>query len=123
MDENVRWALYGPIDMFPYLGTRYGRAAALDVISRISNDVRISRFDRETVVLGIDSAASILSCCMTTRRSDRPIAVRVAHFAQFSSGRLMKMDVLLDTFDLVEQALGRSIRLPRMNDTDRACEP
>ena len=30
LDEDVDWAIYGPIDMFPFLGARHGKAAVLD---------------------------------------------------------------------------------------------
>jgi hypothetical protein len=40
--------------------------------------------------------------------------MRLAHFAQFKAGRLSSIRVLVDTFDLVEQALGRPIHLPKI---------
>jgi hypothetical protein len=56
IDEDVEWAIYGPIDMFPFLGSRRGKAAVLEVCRQI----------------------------------------------------------LIDTFDLVEQALGHPINLPKI---------
>lgn len=114
LDEEVDWTIYGPIDMFPFLGTRHGKRAVLDVIREISENVQIRRFDRETTMLGVDSAASMLRCSLTARQSDKSISLRVAQFAQFKAGRLISMRVLVDTFDLVEQALGRQIHLPKM---------
>ena len=35
-------------------------------------------------------------------------------FAQFRGGKLSNIRVLVDSFDLVEQALGRPLHLPRM---------
>lgn len=72
LDEEVDWTLYGPIDMFPFLGTRHGKRDALDVIREISDNVQIRRFDRETTMLGVDSAASMLRCSLTARQSDSP---------------------------------------------------
>ncbi|MDE2380564.1 MAG: ketosteroid isomerase, partial [Bradyrhizobium sp.] len=51
---------------------------------------------------------------LTALDSDKPVALRVAEFAQFRADRLINMRVLVDSFDLVEQALGRQIHLPRM---------
>ena len=34
IDEDVDWAIYGPIDMFPFFGARRGKAAVLEVIAR-----------------------------------------------------------------------------------------
>ena len=113
IDDDVDWAIYGPIDMFPFLGARRGKEAVLEVIRQIADNVRVHRFDRETIMLGVDSAASMLRYSLTALDSDKPISLRLAHFAQFKAGRLLSIRVLVDTFDLVEQALGRPINLPK----------
>jgi ketosteroid isomerase-like protein len=114
IDEDVDWAIYGPIDMFPFLGARRGTAAVLEVLRQIADNVRVHRFDRETIMLGVDSAASMLRYSLTALDSNKPISLRISHFAQFKAGRLSHLRVLVDTFDLVEQALGRPIHLPKM---------
>ena len=114
IDDDVDWAIYGPIDMFPFFGARRGKAAVLDVIKQIADNVRVHRFDREQVLLGVDSAASMMRYSLTALDSNKPISLRLAQFAQFKAGRLAKIRVLVDTFDMVEQALGRPIHLPRM---------
>ena len=114
IDEDVDWAVYGPIDMFPFLGARRGKAAVLEVIRQIAENVRVRRFDRESIMLGVDSASSLMRYSLTALDSHKPISLRLAHFAQFKAGRLLSIRVLVDTFDLVEQALGRPINLPRI---------
>jgi ketosteroid isomerase-like protein len=114
IDDDVDWAIYGPIDMFPFLGARRGKEAVLEVVRQIAENIRIHRFDRETVMLGVDSAASMLRYSLTLLDSSKPISMRLAHFAQFKAGRLSSIRVLVDTFDLVEQALGRPIHLPKI---------
>ena len=115
IDEDVDWAIYGPIDMFPFLGARRGKAAVMDVVRQIAENFRVHRFDRETVMLGVDAAASMLRYSLTSLESSKPISLRLTHFIQFKQGRLSQIRVLLDTFDLVEQVLGRPIHLPRMS--------
>ncbi|WJR79637.1 nuclear transport factor 2 family protein [Bradyrhizobium sp. NP1] len=115
LDDDVEWAIYGPIDMFPFLGARHGKSAVLEVIRQIADNIRVHRFDRETIMLGVDSAASMLRYSLTLLDSNKPISLRVAHFAQFKAGKLASIRVLVDTFDLVEQALGRHIHLPRIS--------
>jgi ketosteroid isomerase-like protein len=114
IDDDVDWAIYGPIDMFPFLGARRGKEAVLEVIRQIAHNVRVHRFDRETIMLGEESASSMLRYSLTALDSLKPISLRLAHFAQFRAGRLSSIRVLVDTFDLVEQALGRPIHLPRV---------
>jgi hypothetical protein len=114
IDEDVDWAIYGPIDMFPFLGARQGKAAVLEVCRQIADNIRVQRFDRESVMLGVDSAASMMRYSLTALDSNRPISLRLAQFAQFKAGRLSTMRVVIDTFDLVEQAVGRPIDLPKI---------
>jgi ketosteroid isomerase-like protein len=114
IDENVDWAIYGPIDMFPFLGARRGKAAVLEVIRQIADNIRVHRFERESIMLGVDSASSMMRYSLTVLDSNKPISLRVAHFAQFKADRLTSLRVLVDTFDLIEQALGRPIHLPKL---------
>ena len=113
LDEDVDWAIYGPIDMFPFFGARHGKTAVIEVLRQIADNVRVRRFDRESIMLGVDSAASMLRYSLTSLGSNKPISLRIAHFAQFKAGRLSSIRILVDTFDLVEQALGRPIHLPK----------
>ncbi len=114
IDEDVDWAVYGPIDMFPFFGARRGKQAVLEVIRQVAENVRVHRFDRESVMLGVDSASSMMRYSLTALDSNKPISLRLAQFAQFRAGRLSNIRILVDTFDLVEQALGRPINLPRI---------
>ena len=114
IDDNVEWAVFGPIDMFPFLGARHGKDAVLEVCRQIADNVRVHRFERESMMLGEDSGASMMRYALTTLDSNRPISLRLAQFAQFKEGLLTSMRVVVDTFDLVEQTLGRPIHLPKI---------
>jgi ketosteroid isomerase-like protein len=114
LDEYVDWAIYGPIDMFAFLGPRHGKRAVIDVVREISDIVSLHRFDRESIMLGEDSAASLMRYSLTPAASGNPISVRIAIFATFKAGRLTNLRAIIDTFDLVEQALGRQIHLPKI---------
>src|SRR5438445_11253968 len=94
--------------------SRRGKAAVIDVIRQIADNFRVHRFDRESIMLGVDSAASMMRYSLTALDSNKPISLRIAHFAQFRAGRLTNFRVLVDTFDLVEQTVGYPIHLPRM---------
>jgi ketosteroid isomerase-like protein len=104
IDEEVDWAIHGPVEMFPFLGARRGKAAVLEVIRQIADNVRVHRFDRESIML---YSLSVLD-------ANSAVSLRLAHFAQFKDGRLRRLRVLVDSLDLVEQALGRPIHLPRI---------
>lgn len=114
LDENIDWAIYGPIDMFAFLGPRHGKRAVVDVVREISDIVNLHRFEREAVMLSENSAASLMRYSLTPMASGQPISVRIAIFATFNAGRLIRLRAVIDTFDLVEQALGRQIHLPKI---------
>jgi ketosteroid isomerase-like protein len=114
IDEDVQWAIHGPFEMFPFLGARRGKAAVLEVIRQIAETVRVHRFDRESIMLGVDTAASMMRYSLTVLDSNKPIRLRLAHFAQFREGRLFSLRMLVDTYELVEQALGRPLHLARI---------
>ena len=114
LDDEVEWAIYGPIDLFSFFGSRRGKAAVLEVIRQIGENLRVHRFDRESIMLGADSAASMLRYSLTALDSNKPISLRIAHFAQFRAGKLTSFRVLVDSFDLVEQTVGYPIHLPRI---------
>jgi hypothetical protein len=86
----------------------------MEVIRQIAENVRVHRFDRESIMLGVDSASSMMRYSLTALDSNKPISLRIAHFAQFRAGKLTNLRVLVDTFDLVEQTVGYPIHLPRM---------
>jgi ketosteroid isomerase-like protein len=114
LDDDIDWAIYGPIDMFPFLGARLGKDAVLETVRQIADTVHIRRLDRETLMLDDGAAATMVRCAMTTQESDRPITARLAQFMHFRAGKLARLRILIDTFDLVEQTLGRPIDLPRI---------
>ena len=68
----------------------------------------------QTLRIQLEAAASMLRYSLTALDSNKPISLRLAHFAKFKAGRLLSIRVLVDTFDLVEQALGHPIYLPKM---------
>lgn len=114
LHDDIDWAIFGPIDMFPFLGARQGKAAVMQSVRQIADTVRIRRFERESIILNDDSAASMLRCSFTRLESNRPITMRLAHFVSFRDDKLVRLRVLVDTFDLVEQTLGRPIHLPKI---------
>ena len=103
MTESMLGALEPPI--LTFFGARRGKPAVLQVIKQIAENVRVHRFDRESIMLGADSAASLLRYSLTALDSNKPISLRLAHFAQFREGRLLGLRVLVDSYELVEQTL------------------
>jgi ketosteroid isomerase-like protein len=110
IDDDVDWTIHGPVDLFPFFGARRGKAAVLEVIRQIANRVRVHRFDRESIMLGVEQASSMLRYSLTVLDTNKPVRMRLAHFAQFREGRLFSLRILIDSYELVEQAIGLPLR-------------
>ena len=106
IDEDVDWTIHGPVDLFPFFGARRGKDAVLEVIRQIASRVRVHRFDREAIMLGLESASSLLHCSLTMLDTNKPLRIRLAHFAQFKEGRLSSLRILVDNYELAERAFG-----------------
>lgn len=113
LDKHVEWALNGPIDMFPFLGSRHGKHAVLKVIRHLAGNIQVRRFDREMTILGLDSAASICAVRLVTSASGKPIVPCPVRPVQGRPAHQYARAI--DTFDLVEQVFGRSIHLPNIS--------
>jgi ketosteroid isomerase-like protein len=100
--------------MFPYLGARQGKDATLDSIAQLVDNFRLHKVKQEDVMIGEGSASALLRCSLNANDTNRPISVRIAAFLRFRDGKLASLRAVIDTFDLVEQALGRPIHLPAM---------
>ena len=105
IDDDVDWTIHGPVELFPFFGARHGKSAVLQVIRQIAARVRVHRFDREQIMLGVEQASSMLRYSLTVLDTNKPVRLRVAHFAQFREGRLTSMRILVDAYELVEQAI------------------
>lgn len=112
LDDDIEWALLGPVDLFSFFGERRGRTAVLEVMRQVADNFAFRRFYRESVVLGADSVASMIRYSLTSLDSNKPISVRIAYFVQFRDCLLIRLRVMVDSFDLIEQAVGYSVHLP-----------
>src|SRR5579864_8152595 len=60
LDDDIDWAIFGPIDMFPFLGARQGKEAVIDVVMQIADNFHLNRLDREMAVLGEECASTLV---------------------------------------------------------------
>ncbi|UFX43948.1 ketosteroid isomerase [Bradyrhizobium sp. 41S5] len=114
LDENVDWAIYGPIDIFAFFGARRGKLAVIDTVRQFSNTVRIHNLRSGDGQAGPQFRTILMRYSLTPANSSRPISVRMAQLTYFRSGRLTNLLAVIDTFGLVEQSLGRKLHLPKI---------
>ena len=112
LDDDVDWVLYGQIDMFPFLGSHRGKPAAMKACEDLMKSIRLQSVECERFVVSGNAASALLQCVMRPIRSEGVVRVRIACFIRMQNGKVCDVRTLIDTFDLVEQTLGREINLP-----------
>jgi ketosteroid isomerase-like protein len=102
--DNVEWAIFGPVDYFPFFGHRRGKEEVIEAMCRqIADHLHLRTCNFERMLFDGDSAASMVGMTAEHVATGRVIAFRLAQFIRFSNGKLVEMRAILDSFDVVEQ--------------------
>jgi ketosteroid isomerase-like protein len=109
IDDDIDWIIYGPVQVFAFVGARHGKTAVLEALAAISADYAVERYQPEIIVVDGERAAVMSNVAFVQRATGRTLSFRIANFLRFRSGRLVEFREFADTFDVTEQALGRYI--------------
>jgi ketosteroid isomerase-like protein len=94
--------------VFPFAGLRRGRSNALAVMD-LSYSLDI--YEPDFLIVEGDRAAIMADVGLTQRASGRLLRFRAANFLRVQDGCLIEFREFADSFDQVEQALGRIVEL------------
>jgi ketosteroid isomerase-like protein len=111
LDDDVDWIIFGPVDLFPFFGQRRGKAAVLAMFAELDSSLTLKSCDRDSSVIESEQAASLSKLSAVHKASGRTLSLRLAQFAQFRDGKVVRLRAVFDSFDAAEQALGREIDL------------
>jgi ketosteroid isomerase-like protein len=108
-DDNIDWTFHAPISVFPFAGRRVGKPAVFLSLRQLNEGYKLQGFAAQMVLADEDRAAVISEIAMMQRATGRTIRCRVASFYRVRDGRVVEYQGFVDSFDAVEQALGRYI--------------
>jgi ketosteroid isomerase-like protein len=109
--DDIDWAIYGPMQVFPFAGARQGKAAVLEALGSMAKDYQLERYQPKIVIVEGDRAAIMSEVAFRQRTTDRILSFQVANFLRLSEGRVIEFREFANSFDLVEQALGHFIQV------------
>ena len=109
--DDIDWIIYAPVGVFPFAGARHGRAAVLQAMADIATGFTLQSHTPEIVIVDGDRAAVMADVGFEQRATGRLLRFRVANFLRLKDGRLIEFREFANTFDVVEQALGREMSL------------
>lgn len=112
IDDHVDWLVQGPIDIFSFLGHRHGKAAVLEGYRGIAQRLDITGYQVEKLLVDGDRAAALIRLTSIVRATGKVMSTRTSQFSRFRDGKLIEMHAVIDSFDMVEQTLGRPLAVP-----------
>jgi ketosteroid isomerase-like protein len=111
IDDDIDWVIYGPAQVVPFAGARQGKPAVLETLGAIGKDYVLERYLPVHMVVEGERAAVMSEVAFKQRSTGRMLSFHIADFMRFRGGRIVEFREFANTFDLVEQALGRFIEV------------
>jgi ketosteroid isomerase-like protein len=112
-DDKVVMTSYAPVDVFPYLGRKDGKAAVTATMNAAHATFEYLSYQPVFMVTETEDAAVIVLARLRQRATGRIIQLFVADFLRFDKGRIVEVREFLDSFDAVQQVLGRELSIPK----------
>jgi ketosteroid isomerase-like protein len=109
--HDVDWLVQGPVDVFAFFGQRHGKAAVLEGYREIDRKLQVTGYQVEALLVDADRAAALIRLTSIVRASGKVMSVRTSQFSRFRDGKIVEMHAVLDSYDMVEQTLGRPFDL------------
>jgi len=109
--DHIDWVIYAPMSVFAFAGPRRGRAAVLAAMAEIAASFALESYEPRMSVVEDNRAALISDVSLRQRSTGRMLRLRIAGFLRWQDGRLIEYREFIDSFDAVEQTLGRELRL------------
>jgi limonene-1,2-epoxide hydrolase len=122
-DDEIDSITYAPIELFPHLGHKHGKAWVAEAI-RIQHE-RYTNRRTEVTFIAVDGlkVATMQRVFFEKRNDHRLIQAEVAEFFTLHAGRIITHRLFFDSFDLIEQLLGRDLTeefVPLVRDATRS---
>jgi ketosteroid isomerase-like protein len=109
LDEQVDFESNAPTDVFPYLGRLIGRAAVIRALRAVHGEFESIIFIPLRIIIDSQSAGVVVSIQAKQRTTQRAVRLFAAHFLRFNDNRIVEYRAFLDTFEAVQQVLGREL--------------
>jgi ketosteroid isomerase-like protein len=109
--DEVDWLVQGPVDVFAFFGQRHGKAAVEEGYHELGRKLDVTAYKVEVLLVEGDRAAALIRMTSVVRETGKVMSVRTSQFSRFRDGKLVEMRAVLDSYDMVEQVLGRAFDL------------
>src|SRR4051794_27003018 len=108
-DDEIDSITYAPVELFPHLGHKHGKAWIAEAIRGQQERYHSRRSELTFIAVDGLKVATTQRIFMEKRNDRRLIQVDVAEFFTLRDGRILTHRLFFDSFDLVQQLLGRDL--------------
>ncbi len=109
--DDVDWLFHAPVTYFPFAGARRGKAEVFKGFAQMYQAYRLNDYAVELIMVEGERAVTLCDSHMEQRTTGRTIRSRIAGFHRFQDGLLAEYRGFIDSFDAVEQVLGRELNV------------
>ena len=109
IDEDIDFISYAPMEIFPCLGKKQGKAAVVKSLETIHAHFEFLTYQPILTIVQDEDAAITVMARLKQRATGRVIRIMVAQFLRFRHKKIVELREFMDSFDAVEQVLGRQI--------------
>ena len=102
--DDVELIGHAPVEFFPQMGARRGKAAAMAMLSALSDGYTNMRHEVEFIAADGDDVAVVLRLHMQ-KRNGRIVQIQDASFYKVSCGLIVQQRQFIDSFDALQQLL------------------
>ena len=108
-DNEIDTITYAPVDLFPHLGHKQGKAWVAEAIAIQQQRYAVRKHEVTFIAAEDDKVASMTRCALTKRNDGRVVQFVEAAFFTLRDRRIAQHRAFFDSFDLVQQILGHDL--------------
>ncbi|MCC6777649.1 MAG: nuclear transport factor 2 family protein [Hyphomicrobiales bacterium] len=107
IDDEIDWILHAPSNVFHFAGQRRGKAEALHVLAAIAAEYALISYRPQIIIVEGERAAVLSDVAFKQCSTQRVMRFQIVNFLRVRNGKVVEFREFLNTFDAVEQSLGR----------------
>jgi hypothetical protein len=108
-DEDFDSITHAPVELFPHLGHKHGKGWVAEAIKTQQQRYSNRKYEIESIAVDGATVATTQHLSLRKRNDDRIVQLEVAEFFTLRGGRILTHRSFFDSFDFVQQLLGRDL--------------
>ena len=108
-DEALTSLTYTPVEVFPHHGLKEGKVWITKAVQIQQQRYSARSFEIHSMVVDGNKAATMVEARLTKRSDQRVVHLTIAEFFTLRGGLIVEHRAFFDSFDFIQQLLGRDL--------------